>query len=297
MAIFFALRAPDVQLEALTTVFGNSTVGQTTANALTILEAAGRRDIPVVPGAGTPLLRAYRGHGSLVHGRDGLGETHMPPATSQAHAGRAAAYLVSRILHTPGEIVLAALGPLTNVALAVSLEPRIAQQVREVIIMGGVVAGPGNATPLAEANIHNDPEAAWIVFHAGWPVTMVGLDVTRKVVMTPAYLARLAAAATPVTDFITAVTPFYLRYYQEHLTMTGFYVHDASAIAYVLDATLFVTQQVYVDVAMGDGRSSGQTMADWRGQWEKPANVNVCLDVEASRLLDLYLARLTRTTP
>ncbi len=294
MAILFALRFPEIQLEALTTVFGNVGVEQTTLNALRILEVAGRDDIPVVPGAGKPLLRDYRGKGYRVHGRDGLGETNLPPPRAQARPERAAEYLISRIMGSPGEITLVAIGPLTNLALAVSLEPRLAQNVQELVIMGGAVAGPGNATPVAEANIHNDPEAARIVFHAGWPLTMVGLDVTRKTVISSAYLARLKEAATPITDFISAVTAFYLRHYRERLSMDGFYVHDPSAMGYVLDPTLFQSQKVYVDVEIGDGRSSGQTMADWRGQWEQPVNVNVCLDVDSSRFLDLYFEHITR---
>lgn len=294
MAIFFALQSPEVEVEALTTVFGNVGVEQTTENALKVLEVAGRDDIPVVPGATNPLARAYRGRGYRVHGQDGLGEMNLPPAKTQPLARRAAEYLVSRIMDSPGEITLAAVGPLTNLALAVSLEPRIAQNVREVVIMGGVVAGPGNASPVAEANIHNDPDAARIVFHAGWPLTMVGLDVTRKTVMDPAYLARLKEANTPITDFISAATPCYLSYYRRELDMDGFYVHDSSAIAYVLDPSLFQTQKVYVDVEIGDGRSSGQTMADWRGQWEEPANVNACLAVDSARFLDMYFERVTR---
>jgi inosine-uridine nucleoside N-ribohydrolase len=294
MAILFALRSPEIQLEALTTVFGNGGVEQTTANALRVLELAQRTDIPVIPGATTPLLRQYGGKGYLVHGQDGLGETNLPPPNSQPQPGRAAEYLASRIMAEPGQITLVAVGPLTNLALAVSMAPQIAQNVQEVVIMGGVATKPGNASPVAEANIHNDPEAAKIVFHAGWPLTMVGLDVTTKTVMTPDYLARLKEAGTPVTDFISDITPFYMRYYQQNAGIDGFHVHDSSAIAYVIDPSLFETQKAYVDVEIESQRAYGQTMADWRGQWEQPPNVNVCLDVDSARFLDLYFERITQ---
>ena len=293
MAILFALCSPEVQLEALTTVFGNGGVSQTTTNALKVLEVAGRSDIPVVPGAIKPLLHEYRGTGYVVHGRDGLGETNFPPAKGQPLNARAAEFLVSKIMGFPGEITLAAVGPLTNLALAVSLEPAITQNVREVVIMGGTAATPGNVSPLAEANIHNDAAAAKIVFDAGWPLTMVGLDVTCKTVMSPAYLAQIKQANTPITDFISAITPFYMRSNQERFGLDGFYVHDSSAIAYLLDPTLFKSQNVYVDVAIG-GRNHGQTMADWRGLWQQPPNVNVCLDVDSERFLALYLKRITK---
>lgn len=293
MAILFAMCSPEVRVEALTTVFGNGGVQQTTANALRVLELAGHSNIPVVPGATKPLLHEFRGQGHQVHGRDGLGNTNLPPAKSEPLAARAPEYLVSQIMANPGEITLVAVGPLTNLALAVSLEPQIAQNVREVVIMGGAAASPGNASPLAEANIHNDAAAAHIVFHAGWPLTMLGLDVTRKTVMSPAYLARLKAANTPFTDFISAITPFYLSFYQAHGS-DGFPVHDSSALAYVIDSSLFHSERAYVEVAIG-GRNNGHTMADWRGQWEQPANVNVCLDVDSERFLEIYYDRITKT--
>ena len=294
MAILLALHSPEIQLEALTTVYGNGGVANTTANALRVLEVAGRGDIPVVPGANKPLLHDYFGKGYMVHGRDGLGETNMPPPKGQPLAARAAEYLVSQIMASPGEITLVAVGPLTNLALAVSLEPEIAKNVQEVVIMGGAVSVPGNASPLAEANIHNDAAAAKIVFHAGWPLTMLGLDVTQKTIMTPDYMARLKEAGTPITDFISAISPFYMRSYQERLGLNGFYVHDSSAIIYVIDPDLFESQQVYVDVSIGD-RTRGQTMADWREQWAQPANVKVCLGVDDERFLTMYYERVTGT--
>jgi len=294
MAILFALQSPEIQLEALTTVFGNNGVEKTTANALRVLELAGRSDIPVVPGVNRPLLHEYHGTGYRVHGRDGLGETNMPPAKSNPHPGRAAEYLVSRIMEAPGEITLVAVGPLTNLALAVSIEPRIAQNVKEVVIMGGTATVPGNVSPVAEANIHNDAEAANIVFHAGWPFTMVGLDVTTKTIMNSAYLARLKEAGTPFTDFISAITPFYHQFYKNVRGTDGFHVHDSSAIAYVVDSSLFKTQKVYVDVAVGEQRNSGQTIADWHDSWKQPPNVNVCLDVDSARFLELYYERITK---
>lgn len=292
MAILFGLRSPEVQIEALTTVFGNGGVARTTDNALKILEVAGRADIPVVPGAAKPLLHGYHGKGSTVHGSDGLGNTNLPPAKNQPHSGRAAEYIVQKVMDAPGEITLLAVGPLTNLALAVSLEPAIAQNVKQVVIMGGAVDHRGNASPLAEANIHNDAAAANIVFHAGWPLTMLGLNVTHKTVMTSEYVEQLKAANTPVTEFICAISQFYLNAYRNRDGIDGFFVHDSSAMAYVIDPTLFQCQKVYVDVQVGDARANGQTMADWRNQWGKPPNVNVCTHVDVERFLKLYQSRI-----
>jgi len=291
MAILFALRSLEVEVQALTTVYGNGGVENTTANALKILEVGGRSDIPVVAGASRPLLHAYHGQGATVHGEDGLGDTHLPPPKSQPHPGRAASYLVDQIMAAPGEITLVAVGPLTNLAIAVSLEPAIVHNVREVIIMGGAVDHRGNASPMAEANIHNDAAAANIVFHAGWPLTMLGLNVTHQSVITPAYLAKLKAVNTPMTDFICAISEFYLEAYRRWGETDGFFVHDSSALAYAIDPSLFECQQAYVDVHIG-GHANGQTMADWRGQWGQEPNVNICTAVDNQRFLDLYYERI-----
>jgi len=291
MAIMLALASPELQVEGLTTVRGNAGVEQCARNALTILEIAGRADIPVAVGADKPLVRPYHGHGSRVHGQDGLGETGLA-GTRPVPDRRAVDLLISRLGGSPGEITVVALGPLTNLALAVSVEPRLARWARDVIVMGGAVATRGNATPVAEANINNDPEAARIVFHAGWPVTLVGLDVTHKVVMTPADLQRLAAARTPVTDLIAKITPFYLGAYQRLVGIDGFYVHDPTAVAAAIRPDLFDTREVYVDVVTESERALGQTIADFRNQWQLAPNVRVCLDVRAKGILDLYLDRV-----
>jgi len=291
MAIMLALASPELRVEGLTIVRGNVGVEQCARNALTILEIAGHADIPVAVGADKPLVRPYHGHGSTVHGQDGLGETGLS-GTRPVPDRRAVDFLISRISASPGELTIIALGPLTNLALAVSIEPHLPRRVREVIVMGGAVATRGNATPVAEANINNDPEAARIVFHAGWPVTLVGLDVTHKVTMTPADLQHLAAAHTPVTDLITRITPFYLGAYKRMVGIDGFYVHDPTAVAVAIRPALFETREVYVDVVTDSERTLGQTIADFRNQWETAPNVRVCLNVDAQGILDLSVERL-----
>jgi inosine-uridine nucleoside N-ribohydrolase len=291
MAIMLALASPELRVEGLTIVRGNVGVEQCARNALTILEIAGHADIPVAVGADKPLVRPYHGHGSTVHGQDGLGETGLS-GTRSVPDRRAVDFLISRISASPGEITIIALGPLTNLALAVSIEPHLPRRVREVIVMGGAVATRGNATPVAEANINNDPEAARIVFHAGWPVTLVGLDVTHKVTMTPADLQHLAAAHTPVTDLITRITPFYLGAYKRMVGIDGFYVHDPTAVAAAIRPALFETREVYVDVVTDSERTLGQTIADFRNQWKTAPNVRVCLNVDAKGILALYVERV-----
>lgn len=293
MAILLAFASPEIEVVGLSTVFGNTGVDVTTANALRLVELAGHPEIPVAAGAAKPLLRPNTSRGDMVHGKNGLGEAEFPEPKGKPDPRRAPQLIVDTIMANPGEITLVPLGPLTNVALAVATEPRIAQNVREVVLMGGAAAVPGNVSPVAEANIHNDPEAARIVFHAGWPITMIGLDVTMKSVMSEAYLAELAAARTPFTDFIAAITRHYLDFYRSVGFTEGMPVHDSSALAYVIDPTLFTTRHAYVDVDHMSLHHPGQTVADWRGQRGEDPNVNVAIDVDAERFLDLYRQRLT----
>jgi len=292
MMIQLALVSPEVQVEALTTVYGNSDVATTTGNALTNLEVARRPDIPVARGAGRPLTRpALTKHPVHVHGNDGLGNAGPARSGRLPVATPAAALIVERVLQSPpGALTLLAVGPLTNLALALHLEPAIASRVREVVFMGGTT-GRGNVTPTAESNIHHDPESARMVLRAGWPVTMVGLDVTARTLMTPAHVAEIRRAETPAAAFISAITPFYFAYHSGRLGREAMPVHDSSALAYVLDPSLFTVEPAYVDVEVQGELTAGQTVVDFRGQLDRKPNVKVCVDVRSDRLLEMYVER------
>jgi inosine-uridine nucleoside N-ribohydrolase len=294
MALLLALSSPELEVVGVTTVFGNGTVAQTTRNAQHVLEVAGRADIPVVAGAGQPLSRP-RHHKTSVHGEDGLGNIGLAPAAGAPTAwpGGAAGYIADTILAHPGEVTLVAVAPLTNLAQAVQNAPAIARAARRVIVMGGAVFSRGNATPVAEANIHNDPEAARVVFGAGWPVTLVGLDVTMRTVMSDAYLDTLLRAGGPATDFLARILPVYRGAYQIRSALNGIPTHDPSAMALAIDPTLFSTQRVplYVET---EGRCAGQTVADLHRQWGPLPEVEVCVGVDSPRLLALIQARLRR---
>ncbi|MCC6174529.1 MAG: nucleoside hydrolase [Chloroflexi bacterium] len=298
MALFFLLRSPELQLDAVTTVFGNVDLDQTTRNALSLLDVAKRPDLPVARGAAGPILREHRRDGGgVVHGDNGLGGVDVPVPSRQPGPRRAAEEIIERVMAAPGEITLIAVGPLTNIALAARLEPGIVEAVREVIVMGGVVTLPGNATPLAEANFACDAEAAWIVFHAGFPLTMVGLDVTMKALMHLDHVETLRERAGRVGETIAAISRHYGDHYARRTGRPGFPMHDSAAVAYAVDRSLFRTQRVYVDIGTGSGRAAGMSMADWRGQWGCEPNVDVCLDVDADRFVSLYMERLTAQRP
>ncbi|HSV85530.1 MAG TPA: nucleoside hydrolase [Levilinea sp.] len=292
MAILFALRSPELEVVALTTVFGNAPVELTTQNALRLLELEGNSHIPVARGADFPLVRSRGELGMHVHGDDGMGGLNLPPPKGAPAAIPAAQLIVDTVMANPGEITLLPLGPLSNIGLALLLEPAIARNVKEVILMGGSAYDRGNASPAAEANIYNDPEAAALVFNAAWPLTMVGLDATHRCVMTQTYLDELYRASNPAIELIRKILPFYQRFHDSIYAMNGgIHTHDPSAVAYAIDPTLFVTRQmpIYVET---EGRCAGDTVPDAHGKWKQGPLATVCLDVDAQRLLALYQARL-----
>lgn len=294
MAILFALRSPEFEITGLTTVFGNTDVVFTAQNALRLVELEGHDHIPVAQGAGRPLILPLRSLGKLVHGQDGMGNTNPPPPKGCLASQHAAQFIVETILANPGEITLVPVGPLTNLALALRLDARIAGLVKEVVLMGGSAFRGGNASPVAEANIYNDPHAAWIVFNAGWPLTMVGLDVTMGCVMTVEYLNKLCQSGNPATDLIGQILPAYQEFHDQVYGMGGaIHTHDPSAIAYLLDPDLFQTERmpVYVET---EGKCAGQTVPDRCRQWIEAPIVNVCLNVNAPGLQKLYRERLSR---
>ncbi len=295
MALLLALGSPEIELLGVTTIFGNHEVAQTTRNALRVLEAVGRLDVPVVAGAGAALVRPRRVRVAFIHGEDGLGgdQPDMVERTGRAWPGAAAGFIVATARAHPGELTLVAVGPLTNLALALALEPQLPSLVRQVIVMGGAVDVPGNASPVAEANILGDPEAALRVMGAGWPVVLVGLDVTLRTQMGAAYLRELAAAHTPAAAFIGAIVPVYYHFYTQMVGLPGLPTHDPSAVAYVLDPGLFRTERVRLHVET-EGRCAGQTVADrrQRNSWPGLPEVEVCVGVASDRLLSLFRERI-----
>jgi len=296
MAIFLALRSPELELVGLTTVFGNSNVEATTRNALNLLHVAGRTDIPVARGAGRPLVNPPGPTGEWVHGEDAMGNigwtTLLDPALKPVDVP-AARFIVDTIMANPGEITLVPIGPLTNLALALQLEPRIAACVREIVMMGGSALAPGNVSPLAEANVHNDPHAASVVFSAEWPITMAGLDVTESIPMDDAHFAALAASSDPLAPFIVKIVGFYQTFHRDWYGMVNgaIHTHDACAILYLLDPTLFSGERWPITVPH-DGPAKGATLVDRRGRFYKTPPVHCLLKVDAARLVGVYLERM-----
>ena len=300
MAIFFALQSPELDVIGLTTVFGNVTTDLATTNALRLLDIAGRSDIPVARGATDPLCFKFGGSVDHIHGSNGQGDVRLSPSPRTPAGESAAQFIVDRIMSAPGEITLVPIGPLTNVALALRLEPRIADAVQEVVLMGGNALGPGNATPSAEANIHNDPEAGDVVFSASWNVTMVGLDATQQVFMSGEHLKLYGRIDTDMARHVAAIVPYYQAFYREREGLDGIYVHDSSAIAYLLAPELFTIKRwpICVDTSGSIGRGKtwpaiGNT--DWvnLAPWRDRPRVSVCVGADGPAIVALELAAMS----
>jgi inosine-uridine nucleoside N-ribohydrolase len=299
-AILLALASPELSVEAITTVYGNGPVEASTRNARRVLYAAGRTDIPVCQGTGRPLLRHPNpGWASQVHGKDALGDTQIPDPPVQAGPMRerhAALELIQRIMAAPGEISLLSLGRLTNTALALALEPLLAQSVSQIIVMGGAIAVSGNVSPVASANLYEDPEAAAMVYASGAPLVQVGLDVCDLVVISQAQLDQIRKTDTPINRLLSAATPCLQAYYRNHGLLADpdtVRYNDLPAVAYAIDQALFNTQDLYVTIETHSPLTRGQTVADRRNTSGHSLNAKVCTGVDADRLTALFTERIT----
>ena len=292
LAIVFACGHPGLDLTGVTTVSGNVDLGKVTANALSVLELAGRPEVPVVAGSARPLLRPIA-DARDVHGESGLGAATLPPARAEAIPGHAVDFLIEQIGAAPGEITLVATGPLTNIALAVRREPRLTGWVHDFVIMGGSTAR-GNTTPAAEFNIWADPEAAAIVFGAGWQVTMVGLDVTLQARATPAVQDRLRSLGRLAADLLL---PGLLGFQGEASTgdpaTSGPAVHDVLAVALVAEPGLFGCDPARVEVETAGRWTSGMTVTDFAPQ-EYAYNALVATAIDVPAFWDLVLDAYAR---
>jgi inosine-uridine nucleoside N-ribohydrolase len=313
MALYFALAHPALELLAITTTFGNVSVVQATRNALYLCAMAGR-DVPVCPGVATPLRKAPRLPDPEIHGADGLG--NLPERLPVAHGPdeRSAARCIVELAQAhPRRLTLVTTGPLGNLAQALRLEPQLPQLLKQVVVMGGAITEPGNVSPVAESNIWQDPHAADIVFTAGLPLTLVGLDVTHRVALPLALFERLASQHRhPATDTLLHAVRFYAGFYgriePELAARQACYGHDVLALMALLHPEFFVAQAGRVRVAT-EGLAEGQTMMDRREHlaypqagWEPEIpRIEVCLQVDAPACLERLEATLAahwlRPTP
>jgi purine nucleosidase len=293
MAILLARGAQEIELAAITTVAGNHTLALTTLNALRLCTLAGIDSVPVAAGCAAPLVRELV-TAPEIHGTTGL-EGHVWGEPSvRAVPEHAVDVIIDLVMASPGEITLVPTGPLTNIAVALRKEPRIAERAREVVLMGGAYTR-GNMTPAAEFNVFVDPEAAAIVFDAGWPVTMVGLEVTHMALATAGVFSRIEGLRTPVSDAVMGM----MRFYQEQQLREGGIaappVHDPCAVARVARPELVSCSDARVEVELAGRLTTGMTVTDFRPR-NGPFNAKVGTSLEVDGFWDLFIDALARAS-
>lgn len=258
LALLLAMRSPELKIEAITPVAGNVPLELTLPNALRLVEIAGRTDIPVAVGARTPLVRRLV-TATYAHGENGLGGAVFPEPKTKPVATPAAQLIREIVRKYPDEVTLITLGPLTNVATALNSDAELAGQVRALVMMGGSLSG-GNITPAAEFNVYVDPEAARIVFQSGIPITMVGLDVTRRTTLTDEHVRTLEAANNPVSRAAAIIGRNAIQHTRERGFLVGPNMHDSLAVAAFLDPSIVKLADYYVDVETNGELTAGETL-------------------------------------
>jgi purine nucleosidase len=291
LAILLALASPEVQVEGITTIHGNCSVDQATINALSILDLANAKGIMVAKGFPIPLVQPSL-LAAETHGDSGLGYAKLPEPRGRPEVQHGSDFLIEKIMSNPGEITLVAIGPLTNIAFAIRKEPRIVEAVKEVIVMGGTIRYPGNASPLAEYNVFVDPHAAHMVYHSGMPITLVPLDVTYQCILTPEDVKRLQKNPSPISRFIDDSTRFYMEFHDEYQQIAGCAINDPLALALTFAPELCHYEELYLDVDISGGVSMGKTFADFHGLTKRPANMKIALGVRARDFIELFLERM-----
>jgi purine nucleosidase len=321
LALLYACASPEAEIVAVTCVAGNVPLDQVVANTLAVLELAGRANVPVHAGAAEPLVKPLRTT-EETHGPIGIGYAMRPTARGRASSDAAAGAIVEIATARPGEIQLATLGPVTNLASALAREARLPSLLRGWTMMGGAYGVPGNTTPTSEWNVHVDPDALreclthWDPAPAARPV-FLGLDVTERVRILPEHVAALArragaaeddvaalsiapnlmepsgsVAANPVLRFIVDALRFYFEFHAANDGFYGAFIHDPFVVAATLDPGLVRTRPLTVDVETGPGLGHAMTVAGWRGAWSREPNVDVAVDADPDAFLDRFVKRL-----
>lgn len=292
VAILLALASPELEILGMTAVAGNVPLALTEVNARKICELAGRSDVKVYSGAIRPMLRQLV-TAEEVHGKTGLDGPVLPQPVMPLQSQHAVDYLVETLMHHPaGTITLCTLGPLTNVALALGREPRIASRIKQIVAMGGGYFEQGNVTPSAEFNIYVDPHAARIVFDAGIPITLIPLDCTHQALTTAKRVEAFRAMPNRSGPAVAALLDFFERFDENKYGTDGGPLHDPCVIAWLLQPELFQGRLVNVAIECESELTMGATVVDWWGITRRPRNATVLRNVNADGFFKLLTERI-----
>jgi purine nucleosidase len=293
IAMLLAWGNPQIELVGVTTVMGNQTIEKVTSNALSVARVAGITGVPFARGAHRPLVRKIE-VAEAIHGESGLDGPVLPEPTIELDPRHAVDFIIDTIMASePGEITLVPTGALTNIAMAVRKEPRIATRVKQVVLMGGGV-NVGNWSATSEFNIVIDPEAAHIVFNESWPLTMVGLDLTHEALATPAVAAAIAAVGTGPARFVGELLEFFGEAYRDQQGFDYPPVHDPCAVAFVIDPTVMEVVRVPLDIELTGSLTLGMTVADFRAPAPADCTTHVARNLDHAKFWALIVDALER---
>jgi len=291
LAILLALKSPEIIVEGITVVSGNIEVHQATKNALKAVDMAGSRETKVYKGMALPLIKEYI-DATDTHGTDGIGENFFPNPSRTHEKEHAVDFILNTVRNNPGEITLLALGPLTNIAAAIKKDVETMKNVKKLVLMGGTAKHQGNCSAVAEYNFWVDPHAAEILFSSGIEVTMVGLDVTHKIVLTPNLRELINQFNNELSHYIFNITQFYVDFHWQQERTLGCVINDPLAMAILINPSLVQTKDAFVDIVT-EGKAEGQSLVDFDGVWTNgKINAKVCMDVDARKFFELFLGRL-----
>lgn len=291
VAMLLALGSPeDLDILGVTAVAGNVPLALTELNARKIVELANREDVVVYAGCDRPLVRDLV-TAEYVHGPTGLDGADLPDPARPVSSEHAVDFIIETLLGATAPVTLCTLGPLTNIAVALVREPRIANQVAELVMMGGGLFEGGNVTPAAEFNIYVDPHAAAVVFGSGFPITMMPLDVTHKALTSPSRVAAFRSLGTSQGDAVAGLLGFFREYDMKRYGSQGAPLHDPCVLAYLIDPTLFSGRECHVEIVT-EGPATGMTMIDWWKVTGEAPNATVMGDIDADRFFELLVDRV-----
>ncbi|WP_141502906.1 nucleoside hydrolase [Paenibacillus luteus] len=300
LAILYALLSPEIKVEGITTGFGNTDVDQATENTLRVIQVANcGYEVPVAKGAAGPLKRVFPGGVPHIHGNNGIGDAELPSSKQQPLEETAAEFIVRKVNESPGELILVTVGRQTNLALALQLDPSIVTKFKKVVIMGGAVFVPGNITPVSEANLYGDPEAAAIVVESELPLVIVGLDVTQQTRLTKNHMAYLSReVAEDKRDVLAFLEASLERYFDFYAFSNGFdgecSMHDPLAVIVAIHPSLVKTQALNAVIDCGTGYTAGMVITDRRVRSLVGRPVEFCLEVDSAKAIEELLSVFTK---
>ena len=291
VAIMLAANSPAIDLLGITVVAGNQTLENTRRNALRVVQWLGV-DVPVYAGCGRPMIREKITAGD-IHGESGLDGPVFPPLTREPEAEHAVSFIIRTLMASEGDITMVTTGPMTNLAMALRMEPRIAEKIKRIVLMGGAYTN-GNVTPAAEFNIVADADAAYVCFTSGCPITMVGLDVTRKALCYPEIVARMGKIGNEASRLFVDLMGHFCRTQKEIFGWEGGPLHDPVTIAYLIDPTVLTVKPMNVQVDVRSVQSYGRTNCDFFGYLGLPNTADVAIDIDAAKFWDIVEEGLRR---